>query len=617
MKKNKKQNLLTVLWYAHPRVAIALLLVMVNLAVIFLFTGVLALIKGASFFGEMAYVFTFTMCSDGIYDFINSNEDVICFIIKLVLVVIQMVIFSGALIGFTTDVLQTTIDKRLKNLGKMKLKDHYVFLNWSSVGPRIIYDLSFLEGDKNVVILAEGDREAILNSIQNVFTENKRKMKNLTVFIKEGDPLSPKHLEDVSLANAKYVGVLLSDIEKDESQRMTANDLNALKSLFSIMHVNVKANIVVEVEENETVEKIEKLLNTIDQKLNERIIVFSHSSVMGHIIGRSLVNPIYSTLYHELLSYDGVEFYAIPSMPVEEAFKKFNNCLPIVNYDDDDVVDENGKREADQLYVLAENKEFSRERKVDINFVKPLTYKETNPQKPFTVFVLSPDKDAKFVRQELVGYSKLTGVKIDCKCFSYDEDIEVIRSEIKNTKGEKKVLLMSSGTSCAGSQDTNVFLAALDIKTSGFGEDTAVYSEIANPSNLNALRNLGVVSVIVTNRLISLFMVQLLTHPGSKKFYRDIISSNVEGGTDAIDLEVVKAQDVLEFEKETLEFTSQAEFVQSFYHATGKAKTCMGVQRFGEELQNIRFFCSNLDEPENLVINKKDQLILVCTNPNN
>jgi hypothetical protein len=79
------------------------------------------------------------------------------------------------------------------------LADHYVFLNWSSIGAHLVYDLSFLEGKKNIVILSEEDRDAVLNSIQNIFTENHRKMKNVRIFIKSGDPNSPKHLDDVSL----------------------------------------------------------------------------------------------------------------------------------------------------------------------------------------------------------------------------------------------------------------------------------------------------------------------------------------------------------------------------------------------------------------------------------
>ncbi len=60
------------LWYSHPRAAIALSLVAVNLLVIALFTAILSIVSGNGFFEELAYIFTYTMCSDGIYDFVNS-----------------------------------------------------------------------------------------------------------------------------------------------------------------------------------------------------------------------------------------------------------------------------------------------------------------------------------------------------------------------------------------------------------------------------------------------------------------------------------------------------------------------------------------------------------------
>ncbi|MBO4962273.1 MAG: hypothetical protein J6C97_00700, partial [Clostridia bacterium] len=175
----KKNNFFSIMWYSHPRITILLALIAINLLVILAFTGILAIVSGNNFFSELAYIFTYTMCSDGIYDFVNSQEDVICFVIKIILTVVQMIIFSGALIGFATNVIESAIDKSLKNVGKISLSNHYVFLNWSSIGANIIYDLSFLEGRKNIVILTDEDRDNVLYSIQNIFIENKRKLKNV------------------------------------------------------------------------------------------------------------------------------------------------------------------------------------------------------------------------------------------------------------------------------------------------------------------------------------------------------------------------------------------------------------------------------------------------------
>ena len=570
--KKTRNNKFMLLWYSHPRMAIALSLVGINLAVIFVFTVILCLISGNSFIDELAYIFTYTMSADGIYDFVNNQDDLACFVVKSVLTVLQMVIFSGALIGFTTDILQSTIDKRLNNLGKITLANHYVFLNWSSIGAHLIYDLSFLEGKKNIVILTERDRDEVLDSIESIFTENKQKMKNIRLFIKTGSPNSQKHLSDVSLEKAKYVGILISNIENDGSHNMSNNDINALKTLFSIMNIAKDANIVVETENHETVVKIEKMLESIDRSLNKRVIIFSHNSVLGHILGKTIMKSTFSMLYHELLSYDGCEFYGIsPIMDIEEALYTYNDCIPIINYDDDEEV-ENGRKQADQLYILSDNKETLGKREEKKSFVKPLVYKDAPADlEDFSVFIFCQSGNSKFVIDELTKYNNLYSAKASCYSCSYKDDMSDVINKIKSVSGKKKILLLSSDDDDnIESQDEDIFLTALAFKLNGcIDESTEIFAEITNPANLNSLRNFGVMSVIISNRIISLFMVQLLTHPGSKRFYRDLISTNGENESDAIDIDIVKAGDVLEFE-EQLSFSSKSELVQSFFIASKK-----------------------------------------------
>ena len=606
--KKRKNNRLAAFWYANPRWAIALTLVVVNIAIIFIFTTILAIITHNNFFSELAYIFTFTMSSDGVYDFVQSNDDLICFILKVILAIIQMVIFSGALIGFTTDLLQSTIDKSLNNIGKLHLSNHYVFLNWSSIGPRIVYDLSFLDGKKNVVILCDKDREEVLTSIQNVFVDNKRPMKDLRVFVKEGSPMSSKHLSDISLDTAKHIGILLEGIEDSNEYLMTSNDLNALKTLLTMMNMGITANIVVEAECDETIENIEKLLDSIDPELNKRIIAFSHNSVLGHIMGRSLVDPTYNEVYHELLSYDGVEFYGIPTKDIDEALYLYNDCIPIINYDDDCEVDENGNMAADQLYILSDNEQTLGERAEKKVFTRRLNYREALEREEFTVFILSKDNNVGYVIEELNKYAAVSNLAIKYQTFTYKEDMKKIKEIIKETQGRKKVLMLSSTNNQENVSDADVFLAALEFKLEGgLGENTELYAEILKPGNIQALQNLGVLSVILSNRIISLFMLQLLTHPHSKRFYRDLISINDADGNDEFDLEVSKARELLVFDEECLNFSCQSELVQSFYFSSGKKKMCIGYKHNGK----MRFLCDKMDEEETLSLYPDDDLILI------
>lgn len=607
--KTKIKNGINSMWYSHPRLAIAITLVVINLFVIFLFTGILTLISGNEFFDELSYIFTFTMSSDGIYDYINSNDDLACFVVKIILAIVQMVIFSGALIGFTTDILQSTIDKRMNNIGKINLEDHYVFLNWSSIGPRVIYDLSFLEDKKNIVILTTTPREEVINSIESVFTENREKMRSIKLFVKEGNPMSAKSLSDISLDKAKYIGILLSDIENNDNAKMTNKDLTAIKTLFTMMNVNSNANIVVEVEDNRTLEKIENLARVINPAISKKIIAFSHNSVVGHILGRSIVNPSYNDVYNELLSYEGVEFYGIETSDIEDALYTYNDCIPVINYDDDDFVDQSGNTSADQLYVLSDNERTLGKRYEKRSFVKPLNFCEMLENEAFTVFVVSADGNSEFVKEELLRYAQSDNISIDYRSYLYSDDIQILIDDINKTPGLKKVLLLSSATNQIESQDTDVFLAALDLKLQGnLDESTSVYAEILNPTNMNSLQTLGVVSVVVSNKIISLFMVQLMTHPASKKFYRDLISTNDGVGNDAIDISITKVREVLKFEGEYLEFGCQSELVQSFYMASGKTRMCLAYKK--KNSGTIRFLCDGMDKEEVIRLYPEDELVL-------
>ena len=603
--KKKTANLMA-LWYLHPRIALLLSLIFVNIVVIFLFTAILSIVSGAPFFSELAYMFTYTMSADGIYDFVNSQDDLTCFVIKVVLTVVQMIIFSGALIGFSTDVLQSAIDQRLNNTGKINLTNHMVFLNWSPIGANIIYDLSFLKGSKNIVILCEDDKEDVLTSIQNVFVENRKKMKNIRVFVKNGNTSSPKHLNDINLTKAKYIAVLLANHGEDEVSAMSGNDLNAFKSLLNIMNMSLDANIVVETEDAAVAKKMEQLLDTIDVNLKDRIIVFSRNGVLGRIMGRTIIDSAYSRIYHTLLSYDDCEFYGIAPMDVEEALYTYSDCIPVINYDDDDKIDENGNKEVDQLYVLADNRDNLGARAEKKSYVKPLSYKENIQRESFTLFAFSDTDDPTLVMHELQKYNELYNTNIKIHTYMYDDDMEEIVKEIQNCEGKKKIAFLSS--SCTQNKDADIFMAALSLKLGARLDGVEMISEISNPSNFNSLKNIGVMSVIVSNKIISLFMLQLLTHPKSKKFYVDLISTNGDSDLDELDLDIIKVDNLLEFEGDTVTFSCKSELVQSLYIASNKTKMCIGIKT---EQGEIKYLCDKMDEEIPLVLSKNDSFILV------
>ena len=623
----KLRDKINLLWCSKPRLTIMLTLLLINVGVIFAFTLILSMVSGNPFFDELAYIFTYTMCSDGIYDFVNSQEDVACFVIKIILTVLQMIIFSGALIGFSTDLIQNVIDKRVNNVGKINLNNHYVFLNWSSIGPNLIYNLYFLEGEKKIIILCEEERTKVLESIQNIFAEKKLKMKNMRIFIKNGSPSSIKHLQDISIEKAKSIGVLLDEnIECNPSDNMSTRELNVLKILMSVVNNGGNSNIVVEVEDDNSSQKIEKLLEKIDRKLSKRIVVFSHQGLIGHILGKALIDKHYIELYEELLSYDGCEFYEINPMSVENALSLYNDCIPIINYDDDDEIDKYGNFHADHLYILSDTRDTLGERKTP---KKVESSKVEEIRKRLLIGIKTPTEDkinidernvvifthgdeASFVIEEI---ENTEGLDVRYQVHTYSERNPNDKIQSEELEKAYKVVLLSSGNKAISIQDEGVFWATIDIKTK-LNEGVEIIAEIVNSSNVIPITNLGVNTVVESTKLVSLFMVQLLTHPESRKFYKDLITSNKKGGTDAIDLEILTADTIFLFDNETscYEFNDKAEFVQTFYEATESQFMCIAIKLYDEinkTYQNNIYLCDKMDDPYKIKLHAKDKLILV------
>ena len=432
-------------------------------------------------------------------------------------------------------------------------------------------------------------------------------MKNINLFIKNGDPSSAKHLNDISLIDAKYVGILLTNAEENEEQQISVKDLASFKTLMAILHMGAKSNIVVEVETNETVAKIEKFLKETDEDLLSRVSVFAHNSVIGHILGRAVINPVYSYLFHNVLSYEGSEFYGIAPMDIEETLYKYTNCIPIINYDDD--LKEDGL--PDQLYILAEGSDSMKKRKEPKSYVKPLKYREKIEKEEFTLIIFSDSDRAGFVIEEIETYNYLYKKNIKCEIHSFNEDINEVISGIQKIEGKKKILLLSAEDGEKSSLDANVFISLLSLKTSGnLDKNIPIFAEIVEPKNLISMKNLGVVSVIVSNRIISLFMGQLLTHPGSRRFYRDIVVANGENENGNADFDIVKAKEVLEFDEKEMTFSCKSELVQSFYIASGKTKMCVGIKYAEKDDSDIKFLCDKMDE-EKITIRPDDDLILI------
>ena len=318
MFRRKQPNRLKLFYYSHPYFVIFNVLIVYNLILIALAalvmtylmqgltdeTGFTMAINWDSYMKNLEYCMVFTMNNGGIYN--QAPTSVI--ILKIILSILQMITFTGALIGLATSILQSMFDHRIHNVGKIKIKHHYVILEWSAVGPNLIRELSFIRGNKTIVILSNKDRDEIQEEIDNLFLETGTSKKHLKIFVKNGNPASRKALKEINIDKAEAIAILGASSWLEASK---VNDSISFKILMSVISITKKANIVIETDDQEVTKNIHDLMLTSNELKEAKISIFSRNTIVGHVLAKTAINADYPNLYYSLLSFRNGSFYTV------------------------------------------------------------------------------------------------------------------------------------------------------------------------------------------------------------------------------------------------------------------------------------------------------------------
>lgn len=327
---------LRVFYYSHPYLVIFNALILYNLALIalaaWLMTFLMKDVDGSlgytwqAYLSNLEYCTVFTMNNGGIYAEVPNSV----VILKIVLSITQMITFTGSLVGLATSMLQGVFDRRAHNVGRLKLKNHYIILNWSSVAPNLIRELSFTPERKIVVVLSKHNNDEINEQIDNIFLDTGTEKKNITVFVKQGNPGSKKALKEISITKAKSIALL---VDEDNANASSAADVDTFKLLMSIIGTTKSASIAVEAVDEAAVKSMEQLIKASPELKELSLTVFSKASVVGHVLARSAINSSYADLYYSMLTYQNGTFYEFGSrLSLSEAMTKYNDCIPVSKY---------------------------------------------------------------------------------------------------------------------------------------------------------------------------------------------------------------------------------------------------------------------------------------------
>ena len=632
MKRRKNPNRLKLFYYSHPYFVIFNLLIIYNLILIALAAlvmtylmngierdGISMALNWESYLKNLEYCAVFTMNTGGIYD--AAPTAVI--ILKIVISVLQMITFTGALIGLATSILQGMFDRRIHNIGKIKIKHHFVILEWSAVGPNLVRELSFMKGDKTIVILSELNRDDIIEQIDNLFLETGTSKKHLKLFVKQGNPSSRKALKEINIHKAASIAILGASSWLNSTKQ---TDTTSFKILMSVMSITKTANIVIETDDPEVTKNINDLMKASSDLSSTNISIFSRNTIVGHVLAKSALNANYPELYYSLLSFQSGSFYTIDRpYSVEEALTRYNSCLPSCRYKVSD------KSDQELLFINALKESSIRRTLFKRKRLTEAPYKKNLTKESFNLYVIGENDRSDAIKETVERHNSLHEGKVNLKILPINVDIESLLEDISKQKGKKKILILSDNDAGEENVDSNVFLTLIKIKAhEELSKDVEVFAEIFDPSNRFSLETLNISGVIIANQIVAVYLTQLLCHVESHKLYEDLLMPDDDS---SITFEIRQAKELFDI-NDSLTFSSSGDFINSLYLSSNKEYLPIGfanltskmITNIGNELtladtpeettmdfKNVRFLNTKLSKKENIVI-KPDTTMIVIHN---
>ena len=307
--------------------------------------------EGMSFI--VAAYYTVAMVLDA--GFVSSVAEigasgVVLTVFCLLVVLVGMISFTGAVIGYVTNYISHFIENANSGKRSLHVSGHVIILNWNTRASEIVNDLLYCETAQKVVVLVAGRKSEIEKEIDErlsdtIARENKailekyaslpffrrrrlyrkeKMKKNITVIVREGDVFSSKQLHDISLEHAKTTIILGNDVNntickfehKERLDDQSRGNPQTIKTLMQVADITAAAysdddqKIIVEVTDDWTEEIVDKIIKCkqVDGKCN--IVPIRINKVLGQILSQFSLMPELNAVYRELFSNKGAAFYS-------------------------------------------------------------------------------------------------------------------------------------------------------------------------------------------------------------------------------------------------------------------------------------------------------------------
>ncbi|MCQ2529146.1 MAG: hypothetical protein MJ108_08550 [Saccharofermentans sp.] len=296
-------------------------------------------------------------------------------IVCLIIVIIGMVSFTGAVIGYITNSISSFIENSNTGNNKIRMSSHIVILNWNTRASEIVNDLLFCRGKQKIIVLAEGRKAEIEKEIserladtiarenaalkaknaeeswlkRHILYRKNRLVNNVIYVVREGDVFSSKQLSDISLEQARAVIILGDDINNSMRKQELLNNpdeaaqgnAQTIKTLMQVSDITSDENsaddqkIIVEITDKWTAALVDKIIKYKQVSGKCNIVPVNINEILGQLLSQFSLMPELNLAYRELFSNKGATFFDMEEIIPDDSeyitkyLSNHSNAIPL------------------------------------------------------------------------------------------------------------------------------------------------------------------------------------------------------------------------------------------------------------------------------------------------
>ena len=605
-----------------------------------------------------------------------GQADALLVLASIIIVLIGLVFFTYALIGYMSELISNFIGNADSGTKRLRISNHTVILNWNTRAVEIINDLLYRNTKEKIVVLAENDKDDVRRDIHERLADTiaseseavqsaaaqmgaferrrymqRNKMRNrLVIITREGNTCSAKQLGDIAVGQAKSVIILSAGDNEASVNSHTVKTLIQVAQMTTSKDVASEATIVVEVEDDQTLALLNKIIQYKKRSGICSIIPVPVNRILGYVFSQFTIMPELNRVYSTLFSYKDADLFAwlvedasLSDMTfISNFLTEHLKAIPLTIMEED-----GGKRRG---YFLAENERdirsiepasWKHEKRISLNedfeiderHIVVLGHNSKNAamMEGFAAFnrewqkrdgtealdITMIDDEPSLLKQNY--YRQYSWVK---KVFSaeMDEQDTICNaiSEFLDKHGKGGCILILSDDTVSGEEADENALTYLvlvqDIISSRLEHDPnfdlndmEIIVEIVDPQNHDIVQHYNMKNVVISNRYVSKMILQVGENRALYDFYLDFLTYDGldAAGADSKELYIKRVD---RFFAETPKPCTAAELIRAVYHASPADNKSILMGYFHPDGEMVLFSGNQADI--NVAFTGQEKLIL-------